>query len=324
MGVDSPKELLGKNDFELYDKEYAQKAIKEDLQVINSLKPILAKEKIMPNKDGTETTFLISKIPLIGADGAVNGLVGISLDISDIKQKEEELRKLINVTSLQNKKLINFAHIVSHNLRSHTANFSMLLEFLVNERDDSEKQNIMKMLVEASDNLLETLDNLNEVVAISSNVNIKKTLVNLNAKIDRAEQNLSSFLKDNKATLLNTIQDDVSIPVVPTYIDNILMNFITNAVKYKSPKRDPIIKLSTQRSKGYTILSIEDNGLGIDLERYGNKLFGMYKTFHNNDEARGIGLYITKNQIEAMNGKIVVQSEVNKGTIFNIYFDEKN
>lgn len=324
MGVDSPKELLGKNDFELYDKEYAQKAIKEDLQVINSLKPILEKEKIMPNKDGTETTFLISKIPLKGADETVNGLVGISLDISNIKQKEEELRKLINVTSLQNKKLINFAHIVSHNLRSHTANFSMLLEFLVNERDDSEKQNIMKMLVEASDNLLETLDNLNEVVAISSNVNIKKIPVNLNAKIGRAEKNLAAFLKNNKVKLINTIQDDVSITVVPTYIDSILMNFITNAVKYKSPKRDPIIKLSTQRNKGYTILSIEDNGLGIDLKKYGDKLFGMYKTFHNNEEARGIGLYITKNQIEAMNGKIVVHSEVNKGTIFNIYFNEKN
>ena len=324
MGVDSPKELLGKNDFEFYDKEYAQIAREEDLQVMNSLKPILAKEKIILKKDGTASNFLVSKIPLKGEDGRVNGLVGIGLDISDIKQKEEELRGLINVTSLQNKKLINFAHIVSHNLRSHTANFSMLLEFLANERDDSEKQNIMKMLVEASDNLLETLDNLNEVMTISSNVNIKKTPVNLKAKIDRAEKNLSAFLKNNKATLINTIQDNVIIPVVPTYIDSILMNFITNAVKYKSSKRNPIIKLSAQRSKGYTILSIEDNGLGIDLKRYGDKLFGMYKTFHNNDDARGIGLYITKNQIEAMNGKIVVQSEVNKGSIFNIYFNENN
>ncbi len=324
MGVDSPKELLGKDGFEFYDKESAQIAREEDLQVMNSLKPILAKEKIILKKDGTAYNFLVSKIPWKGEDGRVNGLVGIGLDISDIKQKEEELRQLINVTSLQNKKLINFAHIVSHNLRSHTANFSMLLEFLVNEKDNSEKENIIKMLVEASDNLLETLDNLNEVLAISSNVNIKNTPVNLNAKIARTEQNLSAFLKNNKAKLINTIQDDVSISAVPAYVDSILMNFITNAVKFRSPKRNPIIKLSTQRSNGYTILSIEDNGLGIDLERYGNKLFGMYKTFHNNDEARGIGLYITKNQIEAMNGKIVVQSEVNKGTIFNIYFDEKN
>jgi PAS domain S-box-containing protein len=324
MGVDSPQELLGKNDFELYDKEYAQEARAEDLQVMDSLKPILAKEKIIQKNDGTAGNYLVSKIPLKGEDGKVSGLVGIGLEITEIKQKEEELRSLINVTSLQNKKLINFAHIVSHNLRSHTANFSMLLEFLVNERDDSERQNIMSMLVEASDNLLETLDNLNEVVAISSNVNIKKVSVNLNTKIDGVTKNLSAFLKKNKTELINTIKNDVCIPVVPAYIDSILMNFITNAVKYKSPERKPIIKLSAQRSKGYIILCIEDNGLGIDLKRYGDKLFGMYKTFHNNDDARGIGLYISKNQIDAMNGKIVVQSEVNKGTLFKIYFNEKN
>ncbi|MBT8312250.1 MAG: ATP-binding protein, partial [Flavobacteriaceae bacterium] len=74
----------------------------------------------------------------------------------------------------------------------------------------------------------------------------------------------------------------------------------------------------------YTVLKITDNGLGIDLDKYGEKLYGMYKTFHDKPDARGIGLYITKNQIEAMNGKIAVESEVGKGTTFNIYFNEKN
>ena len=72
------------------------------------------------------------------------------------------------------------------------------------------------------------------------------------------------------------------------------------------------------------VLSIQDNGLGIDLERHGHKLFGMYKTFHKNKDARGIGLFITKNQIEAMGGKIEVESQVGVGTTFNIYFHEKD
>jgi len=101
---------------------------------------------------------------------------------------------------------------------------------------------------------------------------------------------------------VNKVSDKTKIKTVPAYLDSILSNFITNAVKYRSPDRDPIITLSVSKGEDYTILSIADNGLGIDLEKYGDKLFGMYKTFHDRPDSRGIGLYITKNQIEAMNG----------------------
>ena len=323
-GLDHESQILGKDDFDFYDEATAKSSRDEDVFVMQTLTPILSKETINVKKNGDLTTFMTSKLPLIGDDGKASGLVGISWDISNLKQKEKELRDLINVTSLQNKQLINFAHIVSHNLRSHTANFSMLLEFLITEKDEEEKEKIVKMLTEASDNLLETLDNLNEVVAISTNVNLEKKPIVLNEKIAAAELNLSAFLKKNNATVINEVGNDVKIKVIPAYIDSILMNFITNAVKYKDPARDPIIKLTVKRNENYTILSIEDNGLGIDMKKYGDKLFGMYKTFHHNSDARGIGLYITKNQIEAMNGKIMVCSEVGKGTTFNIYFNEKN
>ncbi len=323
-GLEDESQIIGKTDFDFYDQATAKSSREEDLYVMQTLKPILSKETINVKKDGTITTFMTSKLALIGDQGKANGLVGISWDISDIKQKEEELRDLINVTSLQNKQLINFAHIVSHNLRSHTANFSMLLEFLINEKDEEEKEKIIKMLTEASDNLLETLENLNEVVAISTNVNLEKKPTSLFKKIRTVEQNLAAFLKKNNATVINEIPEELQIKVIPAYLDSILMNFITNSVKYKDPKRDPVITLSVSKNDSYTILSIEDNGLGIDLKKYGEKLFGMYKTFHHNSDARGIGLYISKNQIEAMNGKVMVCSEVGKGTTFNIYFNEKN
>ncbi|MEM7382377.1 MAG: PAS domain-containing protein, partial [Bacteroidota bacterium] len=324
LEVNAPEELLGKDDFAFYDKETAEKTVEEDRRVMQSLKPVLAQESICVRKNGESTTFLTSKIPLIGDHGAAYGLLGISLDISDLKQKEEELRDLINVTSLQNKKLINFAHIVSHNLRSHTANFSMLLDFLVVEKNEEEKNNIINMLITASDNLLETLDNLNEVVAISTNVNQEKQEVCLNEKIGIVRENLEAFLKNNNAKIINEVPENTCIKAVPAYMESILMNFITNSVKYKDPHRDPVIRLSFRKNEQFSILTIEDNGLGIDLKKNGDKLFGMYKTFHDNSDARGIGLYITKNQIEAMNGKIITCSEVGKGTTFNIYFNEKN
>lgn len=261
---------------------------------------------------------------MIDDQGQVVGLVGFSLDISNLKFKEEELRNLINVTSLQNKKLVNFAHIVSHNLRSHAANFSMLLEFLLNEKDEKERKKITGMLIESSDGLLETLDNLNEVVAISSNTNLSKKPVFLGEAVNKVVQGLSAFLKTNNARIVNNIPDEIKVNVIPAYLESILMNFITNGIKYKEPSRDPIIELTAKTEDDFMVLGITDNGLGIDLKKHGDKLFGMYKTFHHNKDARGIGLYITKNQIEAMNGKVIAHSTVGKGTTFKIYFNGKN
>ncbi|MGB7394714.1 MAG: PAS domain-containing protein [Pricia sp.] len=324
MGVKRSDELIGKTDHELYDKEIADISRKEDLKVMETLKPILGKETTSRRKNGKTTSFLTSKIPLLDDSGKASGLIGISLDISEMKQKEEELRDLVNMASLQNKKLINFAHIVSHNLRSHTANFAMLLDFLVHEKDESEKKNILNMLTDASDNLLDTLENLNEVVDINTNVNLDKKSIPLKNKIDTVASNLSAYLRNHGAQIINEVGESDEIRVVPAYIDSILMNFITNAVKYKNPERDARIILRSKKEKDYTVLSVIDNGLGIDLEKYGDKLFGMYKTFHDHSDARGIGLYITKNQIEAMNGKVGVESEVGVGTTFKIHFNEQN
>lgn len=324
LGFDNPEDVLGKTNHDLYPVESASRFREEDLMVMTTLKPIIGKETINIKKDGKETAFLSSKIPLLNNEGVAYGLVGISLDISRLKEKERELRNLINIASIQNKKLLNFAHIISHNLRSHSANFSMLLTFLETEKDENEKNRIIAMLSDASNNLLETLDNLNDVVAINTNTNIEKKEINLNKTIQEVQQHLSGYLLNNKARIVNTIPSDFYVKSVPAYLDNILNNFIINAIKFKNPARDPQIKLSVKRTEHFSILSIADNGLGIDLKKYGTKLFGMYKTFHEHKDARGIGLYISKNQIDAMNGKVEVSSEPGKGSEFKIFFNEKD
>lgn len=324
LGINDPKEIIGKSDFELYPYDAAKKSRKEDLKVMNTLRPVIGKETVKTTLDGKETSFLSSKIPLLNNKGEAYGIVGISLDISILKEKEKELRNIINIASVQNKKLLNFAHIVSHNLRSHSANFSMLLNFLESEEDEVEKKNIVSMLTKASNNLLETLDNLNEVVSINTNTNIEIKEINLHNKVVDVCQNLSPFISNNKSKIENNIPASFNIKAVPAYLDSIITNFITNAVKYRHPERGGHVILSAEKKEGYSILSIKDNGLGIDLDKYGEKLFGMYKTFHDHKDARGIGLYLTKNQIDAMNGKVEVSSEVGKGTKFKIFFNEKN
>lgn len=112
---------------------------------------------------------------------------------------------------------------------------------------------------------------------------------------------------------------------VPAYIDSLFFNLLSNAIKYRDPERDPIITISAKRKNKEVEICIEDNGLGIDIELHKDRLFGMYKTFHKHKDSKGIGLYITKNQVEAMNGTIKVESTVGKGTKFLISLGyEKN
>tara|TARA_R110002153_G_scaffold43930_1_gene123984 strand:- start:3957 stop:4559 length:603 start_codon:yes stop_codon:yes gene_type:complete len=200
----------------------------------------------------------------------------------------------------------------------------MLLNFLESEPDEEEKVRIIGMLSEASNNLLDTLDNLNDVISINTHTNIEKQKINLHDKVISVNQNLISYLFNNNATIKNNIPTNFNVKSVPSYLDNILTNFITNSVRYKDPNRKPIITLSAIKKNNYSILTIADNGLGIDLEKYGKKLFGMYKTFHEHKDAKGIGLYITKNQIDAMNGKVEVTSKVGEGTEFKIFFNDKD
>ena len=323
-GISNEADIIGKDDFDIYDKELAQKYRDEDLEVMISQTPMINKELSQENSDGTTNYFLSSKIPLKGPNGETTGLVGITMDISDIKQKEKDLRNLIKVSSEQNKKLLNFAHIISHNLRSHSANFSMLLEFLIEEKEEAERQKIFGMLTDSSNNLMETLHTLNDIVTINSESTTNKKEVDLNKQVHKTLKHLNPLLEENNATVITAIPLGTSLQVIPSYLDNMLIQIISNSIKYKKPNVRPEIKLSLSYVQNYTVLSIEDNGIGLDMKKYGEKLFGMYKTFHEHNDAKGLGLYIVKNQIEAMNGKINAQSQVNVGTTINLYFNEEN
>ncbi|RIV36492.1 PAS domain S-box protein [Flagellimonas lutimaris] len=317
------EELIGKTDFDLYGEKDAQISREEDIQVMKNLTPIIGKETVS-TLNGKTTHFLTSKIPHFDLEGKVCGLIGMSLDITAMKKKQEELCNLINITSMQNQKLISFAHIVSHNLRSHSANFSMLLGFLNSEKDPQERKRIIDMLTQASDNLLETLGNLNQVVDINTKTAETKKPLNLQNNIVKVLENFSALLDKDDSQIINNVEENIEVSCIPAYLDSIILNLVSNAVKYKSPNRTLLITINAVKSTEGVLLSISDNGMGIDLDKYRDKIFGMYKTFHNRKDAKGFGLYLVKNQIEAMGGSITVQSEVDKGTTFNVYFNEES
>ncbi|WP_304067528.1 PAS domain-containing sensor histidine kinase [Pedobacter glucosidilyticus] len=241
------------------------------------------------------------------------------VDITALKNAEYEIQTLLEVTKDQNKRLKNFAHIVSHNLRSHTSNIEMLIYLLFQENPELESNNILQLIKTAADNLTETIAHLNEVVQMNSETLANLISLDLYAFTEHAISNLKVMAATANVKVQNHITAKILVKGISAYLDSILFNLINNAIKYSSTERESFVKIDCYEEDKYIVLTITDNGLGIDLKTQGSKLFGMYQTFHGNPDARGIGLFITKNQIETMGGKIEVLSEVNKGTTFKVY-----
>ena len=240
-------------------------------------------------------------------------------DLTQIKRTSKKISQLLATTEDQNKRLLNFAQIVSHNLRSHYGNLDMLLDIVKMDLPETTDNEIFPLICLAVSHLGETVENLNEVAAINIQKDLKTEPLNLLENFNRAYSSISALIIDSKTTISINIDPNIVVKAVPAYLDSILLNFLTNAIKYKKPTEPAKIEINTSIKDRFIVLEIRDYGQGIDLIKYGEKLFGMYKTFHKHDDSRGLGLFITKNQVEAIGGKIEVESEVNEGTTFYIY-----
>ena len=244
---------------------------------------------------------------------------GIMIDITIMKEAEKNLSNSLQLVTEQNKRLLNFSYIVSHNLRSHTSNIESIISLIESAESEEERNEMMQLLKSVSNSLDETMKHLNEVVNINTNINLVIKPLNLINYIDKAKEVLSEQILSNKVTLTTNIPEDATINYNSAYLESILYNLISNAIRYRHPQRKPIISINLYQQNDKTIIEVSDNGIGIDLVRNADKIFGMYKTFSSNSDARGIGLFITKNQVDAMGGSITVDSIPNEGTTFKIY-----
>lgn len=255
-------------------------------------------------------------------DGKPLRVIGTHTDISSQKEKELELTQTMEFFSKQNSSLLNFSHIVSHNLNSHAGNIKLLLDMIDQEDDYEENKVTLKYLRTVSDDLNETITNLSKIVNIQNNFNIVKESLELDIYLKKNSNIISAYSHENNLTIINNVPKGVVVNFNPAYLESILLNFSTNAIKYAHPDRHPVIEFDFFMENGKKVLTITDNGLGIDLEKYGDLLFGMYKTFHKNEDAHGIGLYITKKQIESMDGQVSVESVVGVGSTFKVIFKD--
>ncbi|WP_456460771.1 PAS domain S-box protein [Reichenbachiella sp.] len=312
LGYDSEEELLAIN-------------IKDDLYFKHEDRYKHSNQYRLKKKDGSEIWVEDHGFYHYDDSGKVLYHHGILRDVTAKNQKQKEMQKLLDVTSDQNKRLQNFANIVSHNIRSHSANLTSLVSFMEITTDPDEKEKMFQMLKSSTSQLEETIMNLNEIITVNQNLNKPIEQRNLLEEVEKTLQVLNLEILEGGVTIKTNIEPELTIQIIPAYLDSILLNLIGNAVKYRKRSGKAVIKITAKALKrGEVRVRIADNGLGIDMAAYGDKVFGMYKTFHDNEDARGFGLYITKNQIEAMTGRIEVDSQVGKGTTFTLYFNEKH
>lgn len=244
--------------------------------------------------------------------------IAIVEDITDKKRAAEDLKQSFELVSEQNKRLLNFSYIVSHNLRSHTSNIQTISGFLETAETKEESDEMIDLLKKVSHSLNETMANLNEVVSIRTNINLSIEKLNLSEYIDKTKSILSQQISNSNAIVTNNVKADIYVDYNTAYLESILFNLISNAIRYCDKDKNPEITLTFDEES--RALKVADNGIGIDLDKNGDKIFGMYKTFNNNPDSKGIGLFIVKNQIDAMGGSIEVESKLGKGTTFTIYF----
>jgi PAS domain S-box-containing protein len=250
-------------------------------------------------------------------------VIGTHTDVSAQKEKELELVKTMKLFSEQNSRLLNFSHIVSHNLNTQAGNIKSILDFIDADVDKDTVTEMLTHLRTVSNDLNDTISNLTQIVKTQSNINIAVFPLKLYDYIEKTSSTIIGYDKQTNVRIVNNVPKFLTINFNPAYMESILLNFTTNAIKYRHPDRDPVIVFDFAiEPEGYKSLRITDNGLGIDLKMYGELLFGMYKTFHKHPESRGIGLYITRNQIEALKGSVAVESEVGVGTSFKIVFND--
>ncbi len=236
------------------------------------------------------------------------------------KASRDELEKISTELESQNKRMSHFAHIAAHDLRTPVANLEALTKMMHDAIGVEEQALIWRKIETSTQRMKLTLNNLLDSLVLSEEevAKIKPEALAMEEVIQSVLANLENRIEDSKVAI---DYDFARLPFMQSdkvAIESILLNLVSNAIKYRSTERPALISISGRAESDKAILVVADNGQGIDLGKYRESLFGYLRTFHDNDEAIGIGLYITRNQVVALHGTIEVESEVGKGTRFTI------
>lgn len=255
-------------------------------------------------------------------NGNTTGMVTAVRDISSRKYMEEQLQKKNNHLTKVNELLEDFVHIAAHDLRGPIASIIVMNEFISLQPTLESKMNLFHELMPLVKKLQRTVDGLLETVNIQKENKITFKNLLFAEIFQIVKDDIISETKMFRGKIKIDFSQAPNIHYVEAHLISMMRNLVSNAIKYSSESKNPQININTKHVNGYILLTVQDNGIGIDLQAAGNNLFKPFKRFTTRAEGTGMGLYIVKNIIEKNGGYITVQSKLNEGTTFNCFLKE--
>lgn len=280
-------------------------------------------EKRYFHRDGQIIWVLLSVSLVKSPDGSPVHFVSQIEDITQRKKAEAEQKALTKKLKSQNRQLADFAQITSHNLRAPVSNLGSLLMMYDRLKDAEQRAGLFDKFKTVIAHLADTLNDLVDSLRITQNPDVLREEIGFKQTAEKITQMLAGEIIESNAKLNFDFEKAPVVLYNRTYLESIMLNLISNSIKYRSEKRTPIIDLrSWKTDNGEIHLSVTDNGLGIDMKLQKRKLFGLHKTFHRNIDSKGVGLFMTNAQVQAQGGEIKATSEVDKGSTFTVTFNK--
>lgn len=288
-------------------------------EMFSTQKPVTRVYRMKHKQTGEYIWLEDYVVPILDKEGWIREFYASARDITARKKAEIEREKLIMELSKRHDELMQFNHIVSHNLRSPVASILGLAQFLQGEMPPEELHETTSYILQAAYAMDDLLHDLNTILSARSTMNEKMETFSLNDIIASVCINLKNEIEESNTTINTQVDKDADkLTSIKSYIQSAVFNLVSNAIKYRSSGRLPVVTIKVSKKDAHTVISVSDNGMGINLEAHHQRLFVLYSRLHTDREGKGLGLYMTKTQIESLNGSLEVQSEEGKGTTFTI------
>ena len=284
--------------------------------------PILVQDQVMGviDSEHSERGFFKEKhLHLLETIAAIVGSKVLMLRTYDTLKVQTRDLQIINSLYKQS------AFVISHDIKSPLANIRGLIDiYRLNQKNGNEQENdqIITLIESSVKKLANKIDDLNKVIDARNEPSKTAETIDFSQLLYNIKVVISLEIRNKNAVITEDFSGATRVRYPRSYLESIILNLLTNAIKYKAKDRDPVINLKTEKIPGYTVLTVSDNGIGIDLKKHSGKLFRVFQRFHRSVEGKGLGLNLVKSQVESLGGKIEVESEVGEGTVFKVYLKD--
>ncbi len=333
------EEIIGVSMLSIMPRPY-EEILKASIQQVMDGEPSSYFHFENVDQDNETHWFLASVTPVIIQDD-IRCLAIIMRDVTEVKLKELELREMgvslekqvlarseelaVRNTELReiNSYLDSFVHGAAHDLRAPITQIQGMMALYPKLRKEKQKENVFGEMRSCINRLEKTLNGLIEMIDFQKNNNRVAQNIHIYDVTSEVLDQMNKELNEIDAEVIMEIPKDISVHYVRAYVTSIFYNLLSNAIKYRSYDRKLKINISVKQNESYTVINIGDNGIGIDLNRYGHFLFQPFKRLTLEREGTGIGLSIINNVVKKSGGKIEVDSKLQKGTTFTVYLSNK-